>query len=42
MGVNTELSKLAANVFKRAKEAGHGREELAALIKVFRKEALVS
>lgn len=36
-GISSELPKFAANLFKRAIDAGYGKEEHAAIIKVLRK-----
>jgi 3-hydroxyisobutyrate dehydrogenase-like beta-hydroxyacid dehydrogenase len=38
-GINSELPKFAANLFKRAIDAGYGSEEHAAIIKILRKVA---
>jgi 3-hydroxyisobutyrate dehydrogenase-like beta-hydroxyacid dehydrogenase len=38
-GINNELPKFAADLFKRAMKAGHDQEEHAAVIKVLRKTA---
>jgi 3-hydroxyisobutyrate dehydrogenase-like beta-hydroxyacid dehydrogenase len=35
-GINTDVARLAANFFAEADKAGYGKEELAALVKVFR------
>ena len=37
-GINDEFPSFAADLFKRAEAAGYGDEEIAALIKVFRKK----
>lgn len=40
--INTEVPKLAADFLKQAHEAGYGKEELAALIKIFRAPSLIN
>ncbi len=36
-GINDELPRFAADIFQRAMDAGYGKEEHAAIIKVLRK-----
>jgi len=38
-GINTEFPTFASSIFQQAKNAGYADEELAALIKVFRRQA---